>query len=384
MGKVRILISGDYCPIGRNVQLIQNEKYKELFNGFELFKDDVDLGIVNLECPITSSNNKIQKTGPCLKNGNINSLKALNFAGFDLVTLANNHIRDYGDEGIKDTLNNLKLVGIEHVGAGMDSNEAKKTFIKNINGKVVAVVNIAENEFCSAKKSSAGAHTFDLIENIKQIRELRQNVDFLILIYHGGREHYQLPTPELRKIFRFFIENGVDAIVGHHTHCFSGLEYVNGKPIIYSLGNFIFDYKPKYRKGPWTEGYSCILEFDNNQIDVKIIPHYQGRESSSVLELVKDKKQEEFLSRISELNEIIIDDSKFIEHWNTYLKTQTKYYLANFLIANRYLRYIFIKGLIPLVFSKKRLLLLLNLIRCETHNEISRNVIEYLTDDYEK
>ena len=99
------------------------------------------------------------------------------------------------------------------------------------------------------------------------------------------REHYQLPTPEQRKRLRYFIDWGVDAIVAHHTHCFSGYEYYNNKPIVYSLGNFIFDYKSKYQKGLWTEGMSVILSLEADNFKVELIPHLQGRKEDSTLRI---------------------------------------------------------------------------------------------------
>ena len=92
-------------------------------------------------------------------------------------------------------------------------------------------------------------------------------------------EHYQLPTPQQRRRLRYFIDSGVDAIVAHHTHCVSGYEYYDGKPIVYSVGNFIFDYKKKYQQGMWTEGMSVILILKdiNSNFNLSLIPHTQGK-----------------------------------------------------------------------------------------------------------
>src|SRR5690554_175107 len=100
---MKILIAGDFCPIGRTQHFLKNKDYANLFNGFEKIRATVDYAVVNFECPITESNTKIEKTGPCIKTEDINSLKALKFAGFDLLTLANNHIQDYSNHGVLDT-----------------------------------------------------------------------------------------------------------------------------------------------------------------------------------------------------------------------------------------------------------------------------------------
>jgi len=379
---MKILISGDFCPIGRNVKLIQEARYGALFNGYEDIVSEVDYAIVNLECPITTSTAAIPKTGPSIKTENPKSLEALQYAGFNLLTLANNHIQDYGGKGVMDTIQNAKKYDFETVGAANNLENAKKPVIKNINKVKLGIINIAENEFCAATDEIPGAYTFDLIDNFKLIQETKSKVDKLILIYHGGREHYQIPTPEQRKRLRFFIENGVDAIVAHHTHCVSGYEYYQNKPIVYSLGNFIFDYKKKYQKGLWTEGMSVILKLENENFKLDFIPHFQGREMDSTLQLMNENEKDAFLNKIDELSQIIQNDELFMKNWNTYLDSQESFYLPNLHVKNFYLRALFLKKILPASLLRfKHNKLLLNLLRCETHYEISRDI---LTKEYER
>jgi len=374
---MKILIAGDYCPTGRTDEFLKNENYSSLFNGYQKITESVDYAVVNLECPLTTATQKINKTGPCLKSENKNALKALKHAGFDLLTLANNHIQDYGEQGVLDTIKQVKNENFDIVGAGSDTVSAAIPFIKNINGANIGFINIAENEFCAAESSFAGANTFNLIENSRAIIELKKKVDKIILIYHGGREHYQLPTPDQKKRLRYFIDLGVDAIVAHHTHCFSGYEYYNNKPIVYSLGNFVFDYKKKYQKGQWTEGISVILSLEDEFKIDQIIPHFQGRIEDSTLRLMEGKDKERVLNKIAELNKIIADDLKFSESWNEYLKTQENFYLASLYVKNLYLRALFMKGFLPISLLKsKHSKLMLNLVRCESHHEIMKNILE--------
>lgn len=373
---MKILIAGDFCPIGRTDKYLKEEKYDQLFNGYNRITNQVDYSVVNFECPVTNSNIRIDKTGPCIKTDNINSLIALKYIGFDMLTLANNHIQDYSNQGVLDTLAHAREYKFDVVGAGKDINEASKPLIKEIDGVKVGFVNISENEFCAVTNDRAGAYTFNLIDNLSQIKELRLKVDKLILIYHGGREHYQLPTPKQRKRFRFFIENGVDAIVAHHTHCFSGFEYYRGKPIVYSLGNFIFDYKKKYQKGMWTEGMSVILSLKDENFKVKFIPHFQGREEDSTLKILEGDVKDAFIKRIESLSLVIKSDNLFKEEWNKYLETQEAFYLSSIYVKNIYLRFLFMKGLLPKKWLKsKHNRLLLNLMRCESHHEISKEVL---------
>ena len=375
---MKILISGDFCPIGRTDKYLKEENYNELFNGFEKLTANVDYSIVNFECPVTESNTKISKTGPCIKTQNINSLKALQFAGFNLLTLANNHIQDYSDQGVLDTIKFAKEYKFDVIGAGKDINEASKPLIKEISKIKIGFINIAENEFCAATNNTAGANTFDFIENTKTIQQLKQNVDKIILIYHGGREHYQLPTPEQRKRLRYFIEIGVDAIVAHHTHCVSGYEFYNNKPIVYSLGNFIFDYKEKYQKGIWTQGMSVILNLEDKDknFTIDLVPHLQGRKENSALFLLDNGEKELFLKSINNLNKKISNDVVFFEEWKNYIKTQENFYLSSLYGINLILRVLFIKKILPIfILKSKHRILALNLTRCETHNEILKEVL---------
>lgn len=373
---MKILIAGDFCPIGRNKNTFKNKDFSNLFNGFEEFSKKADFSIVNFECPITNSQTRILKTGPCIKTEDTNSLEALKYAGFDLLTLANNHILDYDEKGVMDTIKTAKDYNFNVVGAGSNRKEASKPFLFEANSKKIGILNIAENEFCAASEKSAGAYTVNLIENVKLIKEVKSKVDTLILIYHGGREHYQLPTPDQRDRLRFFIDNGVDAIVAHHTHCFSGYEYYNEKPIVYSLGNFIFDYKKKYQKGIWTQGYAVVLNLVIDKIDLELIPYHQGRAENSNLVLFNEQEKIEFYKKIKELNSCITNDKLFFIEWQKYLKIQERFYLSSYYIRNLYLRVLFIKGILPISWLKtKHNKLILNLIRCETHHEISKDLL---------
>ncbi|UFK97101.1 CapA family protein [Kaistella faecalis] len=376
MSKIKILISGDFCPIGRTGRLLNEGAFSSVFNGFEKLVATVDYAIVNLECPVTLSDRKIEKTGPCIKTENTEALRALQFAGFNLLTLANNHILDYDEQGVIDTVENAKKFGFATIGAGKNIEEAKKPVIKDLKGIKIGFINIAENEFCAADHNAAGAHTLDLIGNLKEIADLRTKVDKVILIYHGGREHYQLPSPNQRKTFRFLIENGVDAIVAHHTHCVSGFEYYDGKPIVYSLGNFIFDYKEKYQRGNWTEGMSVVLHLEDDSFKVQVIPHFQGRKSDPTLHLLKDNDHKIFVERVENLNRVITDDHLFKNEWQSYLASQEKFYLSSLYIKNIYIRFLFIKGIFPIsLLRSKHNKLILNLIRCEAHHEITKDIL---------
>ena len=373
---IKILITGDYCPIGRNESIIREGKGISIFGGFDSYTDQADLSISNLEAPLTKTNNPKNKSGPNIKAPE-GFLKPLKEIGFDIVTLANNHILDYGEEGLKSTIKTCNNEGVKYVGAGKNLEEARKPLIIDIKGRKIALINIAENEFCSATMESYGANSLNLITNHYDIKKAKKESDFVLVISHGGREHYQLPTPQLRERYRFFIDSGADAVIGHHTHCFSGYEHYTSKPIFYSLGNFIFDYKKKYRRGLWTQGYGVLLKISDNNIDFDLIPFNQGREECPRLQLLNDEERAVFNLKIRELNAIISSDKLFEAAWRNYIKTQDKTYKASLFMQNRFLRALVSRGLLPEFYfhSKKHKTLLLNLFRCETHREIMIDIL---------
>lgn len=374
--KFNILITGDYCPIGRNINEIDNNNF-EFLSPIAPFVNKADFSITNLEAPITKSNHKIVKSGPNIK-AKRNALKPLKDIGFDLVTLANNHVLDFDQQGVKDTIDSCKEFELETVGAGKNLKEARALFISEIKGNKIGVLNFAENEFCSATKDSYGANPVNLISNHNDIKDAKSKVDYLIVITHGGREHYQLPTPNQRKRFRFYADSGADIVVGHHTHCYSGYEIYNETPIFYSLGNFIFDYKKKYQKGNWTQGYAVNFTFHNKNISFELIPYHQGREKNQYLDLFNKDEMKLFFDKIDSLNKIINDDTLFEKSWSEYIDEQKKTYRGMLFLQNKYLRAAMNKGLIPEMYlhSKSHKVLMLNLLRCETHREILIKVLE--------
>ncbi|WP_347141637.1 CapA family protein [Phocaeicola dorei] len=373
-----MLITGDFCPIYRNTSKVENLDLT-IFGDLLPVIQQSSFAITNLEAPITSSNEKILKVGPNIKT-NKNAAVLLKQANFKLVTTANNHILDYGEKGIKDTLSVLESLGISYVGSGKNLHEAGLPFILEQSEMKIGILNFAENEFNSAGYSSYGSNPVNPISNYYAIKRLKEQVNFIIVIAHGGREHYQLPTPKLRERYRFYVDSGADLVVGHHTHCVSGYEKWNGKYIFYSLGNFIFDFKERYRKGIWTIGMALHLKISKSEVDFNLIPFEQGKSECPTLKLITGNNLNEFNKGIENLNRIIINDRLFFDTWERQLKKEKTNYMADLTIQNRYVRAAMARKIIPFLnfHDKGHLLLLSNLLRCEAHNEIMTSVLNDL------
>jgi poly-gamma-glutamate synthesis protein (capsule biosynthesis protein) len=364
---IKLLIAGDLVPLGRVASLIEAEKYEEIFEQVHLLTQEQDYSIVNLEAPIVINDAKpIDKYGPHLKCKK-NVLKSIQYAGFNCVSLANNHIRDYGDEGVIDTLSSCLGFGIDVVGAGVNLDEASKILYKNIKNKKIAIVNFCENEFSIATKQNAGANPLNIVANYYKIHETKQNADYVIVIIHGGHEHYQLPSPRMKETYRFFAEAGANVIINHHQHCYSGYEVYKNIPIFYGLGNFCFE-NEKYKNTIWNEGYLVQLFITNDNIKFDLLPYIQCKDKSNV-EFLENKIL--FDNEINRLNKIISDDKALWDNFINLINERKQIMLLPFEpYTNRYLKGLHKRGLIPSLVSNKRKKMLFNFISCESHKDV--------------
>ncbi len=369
-----ILIAGDYCPIERISQMVEKSDYS-FFDEIRSVVQKADYSIVNFECPVVVDGVKpIEKCGPALRTTS-KAVDSIKYAGFDCVTLANNHFRDFGDEGCLTTIKELEKQGIDYVGGGINLQEARRILIKEIDGKKLAVVNFCENEFSIATATTPGAAPLDAVDNYHQIMEARKVADFVLVIVHGGHEHYQLPSSRMKKLYRFFVEIGADAVVNHHQHCYSGYEFYNGKPIVYGLGNFCFDRNSK-RKSIWNEGYCVSISFGENSPHIELIPYVQCDESPNV-NVVNEDNRTLFDNRIEELNTIIADDVSLQSNFDNWVEKNEKYVFSLFAsYHNRYLNAAATRGYIPFPISKKEIGAILNRVCCEAHRDITLSVLD--------
>lgn len=234
-----VLIGADIVPYESNEALfIAGDA--EAIAGKELTQlmARADCRIANLEVPLCDTLSPIVKNGPALsaKADTVNGYKAL---GIDLVTMANNHILDQGQQGARSTLEKLGGAGIAHVGFGAGE-EAAKVYHFTSGGVRVGVYACAEHEFSIARDGMPGANPFDPLDTPDEIAEAKRNCDYLIVLYHGGKEYYRYPSPRLRKVCRRLTEKGADLVVCQHTHCVGCREEHMGGTIVYGQGNFIF------------------------------------------------------------------------------------------------------------------------------------------------
>lgn len=372
---MNILITGDFFIADEyaNKELI-DQSVVELFQ-------QADYRIVNLEAPLTANEpkNKILKTGPHLRMTENTVLPYLKQLNVDAVTLANNHVLDYGAKGLIDTFESLSKNKINYVGAGNNLTDATKPLALEKDGLRIAILNFCENEWSIAEVDKPGANPMDIIDNTNQIKAAKATHNKVICIIHGGHEYYHLPSPRMQKQYRFYVDNGADAIVGHHTHCVGGYEVYNDVPIIYSLGNFLFT--KKSMKEVWYKGLLGSLKIEKDKAIIFEIHPVKQEINTFQASLLKDKEKVNAFEEIQELNLTIAKEEQLQKKWEEFVQLKTKEYL-NYLtpvnaIGNSYIRTVLNRlGIGSLFYNNQYLKLLLNLITCETHHNMLKQSIK--------
>jgi poly-gamma-glutamate synthesis protein (capsule biosynthesis protein) len=242
-----VILGGDLCPVGRAEpvltgagSLLDAVLEKEWFSA--------DLRVANLESPLTECITPIQKTGPALK-ASPDCFCGLKRLRMDILGMANNHILDYGERGLSDTLDGAKAAAIQTVGAGMNADEAERFLIKELNGVRVAFAAFAEHEWSVAGKNKGGANPWSAIRFVRMLSRYAGQYDRLIVLFHGGKEYCKYPSPALQESCRFMAEQGADAVICQHSHCVGSYEVYRNRLIVYGQGNFVFDRKVRDEQG---------------------------------------------------------------------------------------------------------------------------------------
>ncbi len=202
---------------------------------------EMDLVVGNLENPITTSDEPyveksyLLKARPGLSHGLFN-------ANIRAVTLANNHILDYGLTGLTDTMRELDDTGIQHFGAGMNKSEALREASFEINDQKIALLGFSATfpeEFWASDTSAGTAFPYDQ-DVRRRVSECAAQYDIVICNFHWGAEKRETPKDYQIDLAHLCIDHGADFVVGHHPHVVQGIEIYKDTPIFYSLGNFCF------------------------------------------------------------------------------------------------------------------------------------------------
>jgi len=373
------IFCGDFAPCRKFENIVIEQKECVFGDALSYFADS-DLSFVNLECPLTTTNSPISKSGPTLR-AHPDCIHALNV--FDIIGLANNHIMDFGSTGLESTINACRSINVLTTGVGSNLIEAKRFHIITVEGVSIAIIAIAEHEFNQAGENTPGSAPIDMINNYHQIMQAKKCADMVIVTLHGGNEYFPFPRPGLRKLCQHYIDLGVTAVICHHPHVPGAYEYYKGKPIFYSLGNLIFD-NPKPTKD-WDLGYMVKLGINKQKkviSNVEIIPYQQSIDIGGLKLLVGEEK-DRFINKIESYRMTLETEETYIKEWQHFVKMKSNdYILAHYSpILFRGIGYLSRKlPLRKLFINKKNINRKLNLVRCKSHHELLTSVLEDLGD----
>jgi poly-gamma-glutamate capsule biosynthesis protein CapA/YwtB (metallophosphatase superfamily) len=244
---MKIMVCGDIALCREAERMIIEGSADQIAGDLRQCLREADIFLANLECPLTDCAKPQWDHFPTLRGAKIVG-KFLGELGVDIASLANNHIADYGREGLRDTISVLEEQGIAWVGAGLTQEEANRPFILERAGLRVGILALAQPEVSAAKHGKWGAAVLEDESALDKIKELKESVDFAIAYLHFGVEFFEYPTPHQIRLSRRLVEAGAGLVLGHHSHTAQGYEYYRDGFIAYGLGNFIFDMPPDRRR----------------------------------------------------------------------------------------------------------------------------------------
>ncbi|MBB5281782.1 CapA family protein [Pacificimonas flava] len=368
-----ILFGGDVALAGAYESLSKSA-------GGGIFNDLIDLikisdfTMANLETPVCESSNAIIKSGPTIR-ALPESLVSLSEAGFGGVCLANNHIFDHGREGLSQTLAALDKYGIRYSGAGLDRSSAEAPVRLHLAGRQVSIFSFAEREFNVSEDGEAGAALLEPLRMAPLLLQERRTADAVLVCVHGGNEYFPFPRPGFRKLCQFLVDMGADAVIGHHPHVPGPYEIYRGKPIVYSLGNLIFDHKQPPKE--WCEGYLARIKLrfscaGDVGVNLEIVPYRQSAAEGG-LHLLSGDEKAEFITRIEDRRAILERHERWMAEWHQFVRRRQWQAMIDLFSPVRFRGMRRISKL-PLfrnmIMPSSRKLLRLNMLQCDSHREV--------------
>ena len=291
-GDVSVAITGDVM-FARNMAGVLSGGESPFSNVSDVLST-VDLLLINFENAATYSDNAVKSDVPLKCNPLYVPMAREN--NITVAALANNHVCDYGIGGMRDTIANLKNAGIITLGAGENEEEAHQGISQEINGRNITIFNYMDsNNFAEysydqlpyANGSAPGYSAYDTEIAQKQVSDAKEAGSIVIVYMHYGNEYSLSPNEDQTRISHELIDAGADVVVGAHPHVVQGIEMYKGKPIFYSLGDFVFD----LQRENTLDSYFVKIDFVNDTGECTVypvhltnyVPHYVDDESGESL-----------------------------------------------------------------------------------------------------
>lgn len=373
---MRILIGADIVPTPSNSKYFENGQMERIIDESLLeVLEDVDYRIFNLEVPLTDKETPIRKCGPNLI-APVKTVVGISQIKVNFLTLANNHIMDQGNDGLFSTIKILEENNIAYGGIGNSIKVASKPYVSSVGNTRIGIYCCAEHEFSIAGEDYPGANPFDPLTSLDDIVELRNQCDYLICLYHGGKEHYRYPSPNLQKVCRRIVDKGADLVICQHSHCIGCEEKWKDSTIIYGQGNFIFDYS---NNEYWQTSILVVIDPQNYSIDyVPII------KNGNAVKLAKGKDADTIIGDFKDRSDLILQPNFVQNEYKRFASNMIGMYMSRdisyfnskfFKVINKLSHYSLRKCIIKRRI-KKYSLMYINQYDCEAHRELIINGLE--------
>lgn len=371
----RVLIAADVCPIEGNRRFFMEGDAKSLLHDLLPEFEQADLAIVNLECPLIEAPSPILKTGPTFGEPP-ECIRGIRAAGIDVVCLANNHIMDHGPRGLATTMATCASAGIQTVGAGVNLAAAREILVRDLGGLRVGILAVAEHEFSIATRDQPGAAPLDPIDFVRNVRANQGRFDYLIVLLHGAAE-FHVPTPRIKDTCQFLIEAGADAVVVQHPHCLGGYESYQHGWIIYGQGALLMDEAIYRDRASFHDGFLVKLQISGPKTaQLEIVPFRQSDPVPGARRLPASEEGA-FRARLQEASRQAQDPALVEAAWIRFCEAQRHGYLSALLGHGGILRRLNRRGWLErLVYGKRKLTSVRNLVYCETHREALQTLFD--------
>ncbi len=374
---MKLLIGADFAPARYNRELFaQGDASLLVTEPLEALLKSADFRVFNLEVPLTDSPSPIEKCGPRLKSPTACAagLKAL---GADLVTLANNHILDQGPAGLRSTCHALDSRSIAWFGAGENAAAAAAPYILEKDGLRVGFYACTEHEFSVAGACAPGANPFDPLYVLDHVRELKARCDYVVLLYHGGREEFRYPSPELRRVCRRLAEVGADLVLCQHSHCIGCQETWQGSTILYGQGNFHFD---NVQRETWQTGLLVELTFAGREPQLRLHPLTREKGRTALAQ------DDAILRALEQRSEKIRENGALERIYRAHAAEAINEFYGRTLGRPMYILYRLADKLTggrmrKLCYSRRDMFKIINLLQCESHRELFEAGLDWALEE---
>ena len=317
---MRLILCGDIVPTQVTVPAFEANDARALMGDTLDTLRSGDFTIGNLECALTNGEARIRKCGPHLK-GRPEYAHLLRECGFTHLGLSNNHVMDFGIPGFRDTISALEAADIVPFGFGENDQDSRRALYLTKDGLTVAILAVCEHEYSYALPNRFGSNPFDPFDTMEDIRNAKARSDRVIVMYHGGKEQCEVPSPRLRKACRAMIHAGADLVLTQHSHCIGCREAFEGGEILYGQGNFNFVGHSDHPH--WHSGLMTVLTVTKDGTQVEYLPVVT---TETGITMAKGDEKAEILDAFGARSLAICDEQEALRLWEAFCNDDAQRY----------------------------------------------------------